>query len=149
MIKSGVSNVANLLTPVDDLFTTQAERDEAQRETIMDVVPLANIRKLKLRPVNGAIPQFLKSCPYGNIRALLSISRLTPVHSRTKSVWITQRRTGQYSRITMRPLLKKRYGSGCRNSGRVQNAEHRSTRRRICLLGFYTAPTVDTSCITM
>lgn len=49
MIKSGASNVTNLLTSVDDLFTTQAERDEAQRETIMDV-PLADIRDFPDHP---------------------------------------------------------------------------------------------------
>lgn len=36
------SNVASLLTSVDDLFTTQAERDEAQRETVVDI-PLDEI----------------------------------------------------------------------------------------------------------
>ena len=36
------SNVASLLTSVDDLFTTQAERDEAQRETVVDI-PLEEI----------------------------------------------------------------------------------------------------------
>ena len=36
------SNVSSLLTSVDDLFTTQAERDTASRETVVDI-PLEEI----------------------------------------------------------------------------------------------------------
>lgn len=36
------SSAANLLTSVDSLFTTQAERDEAKRETVVDI-PLSEI----------------------------------------------------------------------------------------------------------
>ena len=36
------NSAASLLTSVDDLFTTQEERDEAKRETIMEI-PLSQI----------------------------------------------------------------------------------------------------------
>ncbi len=42
------SSAANLLS-VDSLFTTQAERDEAKRETVMDI-PLAEIRDFPNHP---------------------------------------------------------------------------------------------------
>ena len=38
----GKSSVASLLTSVDDLFTTQEERDAAKRETVVDI-PLDEI----------------------------------------------------------------------------------------------------------
>lgn len=38
----GKSNVSNLLTSLDDLFTTQEERDSAKRETVLDI-PLSEI----------------------------------------------------------------------------------------------------------
>ena len=42
-------SAASLLTSVDDLFTTQAERDEAKRETVMDI-PLDEIRDFPGHP---------------------------------------------------------------------------------------------------
>lgn len=42
-------NVASLLTSVDELFTTQAERDEAQRETVVDI-PLEEISDFPNHP---------------------------------------------------------------------------------------------------
>ena len=42
-------SAASLLTSVDDLFTTQAERDEARRETVMDI-PLDEIRDFPGHP---------------------------------------------------------------------------------------------------
>lgn len=43
------SNVASLLTSVDDLFTTQEERDAAKRETIVDI-PLSEISDFPNHP---------------------------------------------------------------------------------------------------
>lgn len=43
------NSAANLLTLVDSLFTTQAERDEAQRETVIDI-PLAEISDFPNHP---------------------------------------------------------------------------------------------------
>lgn len=42
-------SVANLLTSVDDLFTTQEERDNAKRETVMDI-PLTEISDFPNHP---------------------------------------------------------------------------------------------------
>ena len=42
-------SAASLLTSVDDLFTTQTERDEARRETVMDI-PLDEIRDFPGHP---------------------------------------------------------------------------------------------------
>ena len=38
----GKNNVSSLLTSLDDLFTTQEERDTAKRETVLDI-PLSEI----------------------------------------------------------------------------------------------------------
>ena len=43
------SSAANLLTSVDSLFTTQAERDEAKRETVVDI-PLSEITSFPDHP---------------------------------------------------------------------------------------------------
>ena len=43
------NSAANLLTSVDDLFTTQKERDEAKRETIMEI-PLSQISDFPNQP---------------------------------------------------------------------------------------------------
>ena len=43
------SNVSSLLTSVDDLFTTQAERDAAIRETVVDI-PLEEISDFPNHP---------------------------------------------------------------------------------------------------
>lgn len=43
------NNVGNLLTSVDELFTTQAERDEAQREAVRDI-PIAEINDFPNHP---------------------------------------------------------------------------------------------------
>ncbi len=43
------SSAAGLLTSVDELFTTQAQRDEAQRETVRDI-PLSEIRDFPNHP---------------------------------------------------------------------------------------------------
>lgn len=43
------NSAASLLTSVDSLFTTQAERDEAQRETVIDI-PLAEISDFPNHP---------------------------------------------------------------------------------------------------
>ena len=43
------NSAANLLTSVDSLFTTQAERDEAQRETVIDI-PLVEISDFPNHP---------------------------------------------------------------------------------------------------
>ncbi|MBR3473622.1 MAG: ParB/RepB/Spo0J family partition protein [Oscillospiraceae bacterium] len=45
----GKSNVASLLTSVDDLFTTQEERDAAKRETVVDI-PLDEISDFPNHP---------------------------------------------------------------------------------------------------
>lgn len=45
----GKSNVAGLLTSVDDLFTTQEERDAAKRETVVDI-PLSEISDFPNHP---------------------------------------------------------------------------------------------------
>lgn len=42
-------SVSSLLTSVDELFTTQEERDIAQRETVMDI-PLAEISDFPNHP---------------------------------------------------------------------------------------------------
>ena len=43
------SSAAALLTSVDELFTTQAQRDEAQRETVREI-PLSEIRDFPNHP---------------------------------------------------------------------------------------------------
>ena len=43
------NNVAGLLTPVDELFSTQAERDEAKREHLQDI-PLSSISEFPSHP---------------------------------------------------------------------------------------------------
>lgn len=43
------NSAADLLTSVDDLFTTQAERDEAKRETVRDI-PLSEISDFPNHP---------------------------------------------------------------------------------------------------
>lgn len=43
------NSVASLMTSVDSLFTTQAERDEAKRETVMDI-PLTEISEFPNHP---------------------------------------------------------------------------------------------------
>lgn len=45
----GKSNVAGLLTSVDDLFTTQEERDAAKRETVVDI-PIREISDFPNHP---------------------------------------------------------------------------------------------------
>ena len=45
----GKSNVSNLLTSLDDLFTTQEERDSAKRETVLDI-PLSEISDFPNHP---------------------------------------------------------------------------------------------------
>ena len=45
----GKSNVAGLLTSVDDLFTTQEERDAAKREAVVDI-PLSEISDFPNHP---------------------------------------------------------------------------------------------------
>ena len=45
----GKSNVASLLTSVDELFTTQEERDAAKRETVVDI-PLSEISDFPNHP---------------------------------------------------------------------------------------------------
>ena len=45
----GKNNVASLLTSVDELFTTQEERDAAKRETVMDI-PLGEISDFPNHP---------------------------------------------------------------------------------------------------
>lgn len=43
------NNVSSLLTSVDELFTTQEEREIAQRETVMDI-PLTEISDFPNHP---------------------------------------------------------------------------------------------------
>ena len=43
------NSVAGLLTPVDELFSTQAERDEAKREHLQDI-PLSAISEFTSHP---------------------------------------------------------------------------------------------------
>ena len=45
----GKSSVASLLTSVDELFTTQEERDAAKRETVVDI-PLSEISDFPNHP---------------------------------------------------------------------------------------------------
>lgn len=45
----GKSNVSSLLTSLDDLFTTQEERDSAKRETVLDI-PLSEISDFPNHP---------------------------------------------------------------------------------------------------
>ena len=45
----GKNNVGSLLTSLDELFTTQEERDEAKRETVMDI-PLSEISDFPNHP---------------------------------------------------------------------------------------------------
>lgn len=45
----GKNNVSNLLTSLDDLFTTQEERDTAKRETVLDI-PLSEISDFPNHP---------------------------------------------------------------------------------------------------
>lgn len=50
------NKVASLLTSVDELFTTQAERDEAQRETVVDI-PLEEISDFPDHPFKVRIDE--------------------------------------------------------------------------------------------
>ena len=45
----GKNNVSSLLTSLDDLFTTQEERDSAKRETVLDI-PLSEISDFPNHP---------------------------------------------------------------------------------------------------
>lgn len=51
-------------------------------------------------------------------------------------------------RITMSRSLTAAHGKRCRKSVQAQNADNQRTAKRICLQGFYTAPTAGISCTT-
>ena len=52
----GKSNVASLLTSVDELFTTQEERDAAKRETVVDI-PISEISDFPNHPFKVKIDE--------------------------------------------------------------------------------------------
>ena len=87
--------------------------------------------------------------PASNIPAFSSISKLIPSHSRTNAAAKTRKKIKRCLRITMSRLLTAAHGKRCRKSVQAQSADSLKTAKKICLQGFYTAPTAAISCITI
>lgn len=80
--------------------------------------------------------------------AFLSISKPIPSRSRTNAAAKTRKKIKGCLRITMSRSLTAAHGKRCRKSVQAQNADNQRTAKRICLQGFYTAPTAGISCTT-
>ena len=73
------NSAANLLTSVDDLFTTQEERDEAKRETIMEI-PLSQISDFPNHPFKVKMDESMSDL----VESVKSYGVLSPVIIRPK-----------------------------------------------------------------
>lgn len=73
------NSVASLLTSVDDLFTTQEERDEAKRETIMEI-PLSQISDFPNHPFKVKMDESMSDL----VESVKSYGVLSPVIVRPK-----------------------------------------------------------------
>ena len=73
------NSAANLLTSVDDLFTTQKERDEAKRETIMEI-PLSQISDFPNHPFKIKMDESMSDL----VESVKSYGVLSPVIVRPK-----------------------------------------------------------------
>lgn len=81
------NSAASLLTSVDDLFTTQEERDEAKRETIMEI-PLSQILDFPNHPFKVKMDESMSDL----VESVKSYGVLSPVIVRPKD-------TGEYEMI--------------------------------------------------
>lgn len=73
------NSAASLLTSVDDLFTTQEERDEAKRETIMEI-PLSQISDFPNHPFKVKMDESMSDL----VESVKSYGVLSPVIVRAK-----------------------------------------------------------------
>lgn len=73
------NSAASLLTSVDDLFTTQEERDEAKRETIMEI-PLSQISDFPNHPFKVKMDESMSDL----VESVKSYGVLSPVIVRLK-----------------------------------------------------------------
>lgn len=73
------NSAASLLTSVDDLFTTQEERDEAKRETIMEI-PLSQISDFPNHPFKVKMDESMSDL----VESVKSYGVLSPVIVRSK-----------------------------------------------------------------
>ena len=73
------NSAASLLTSVDDLFTTQEERDEAKRETIMEI-PLSQISDFPNHPFKVKMDESMSDL----VESVKSYGVLSPVIVRPK-----------------------------------------------------------------
>lgn len=74
------NSAANLLTSVDDLFTTQKERDEAKRETIREI-PLSQISDFPNHPFKVKMDESMSDL----VESVKSYGVLSPVIVRQKN----------------------------------------------------------------
>ena len=74
------NSAASLLTSVDDLFTTQEERDEAKRETIMEI-PLSQISDFPNHPFKVKMDESMSDL----VESVKSYGVLSPVIVRPKN----------------------------------------------------------------
>lgn len=82
------NSAASLLTSVDDLFTTQEERDEAKRETIMEI-PLSKISAFPNHPFKIKMDESMSDL----VESVKSYGVLSPVIVRPKG-------NGEYEMIS-------------------------------------------------
>jgi len=73
------NSAASLLTSVDDLFTTQEERDEAKRETIMEI-PLSQISDFPNHPFKVKMDESMSNL----VESVKSYGVLSPIIVRPK-----------------------------------------------------------------
>ena len=73
------NSAASLLTSVDDLFTTQEERDESKRETIMEI-PLSQISDFPNHPFKVKMDESMSDL----VESVKSYGVLSPIIVRTK-----------------------------------------------------------------
>ena len=74
------NSAASLLTSVDDLFTTQEERDEAKRETIMEI-PLSQISDFPNHPFKVKMDESMSDL----VESVKSYGVLSPIIVRPKN----------------------------------------------------------------
>ena len=65
------NNVSSLLTSVDELFTTQEERDIAQRETVIDI-PLSEISDFPNHPFKVTVDEKMLEMGYDRVVVVLT-----------------------------------------------------------------------------
>ena len=76
------NSAASLLTSVDDLFTTQEERDEAKRETIMEI-PLSQISDFPNHPFKVKMDESMSDL----VESVKSYGVLSPRNCKAKGQW--------------------------------------------------------------